>query len=166
MKSPEYIPAALLVYLAISGLLRSAATAKAKGEGDKLAFGPTATFHLLGIVAIIGSAGASLYLALIHPPLLLGVAIFGFISLSGTWAFPPQILAGADGLQQIKLWGSTVTMRWADIRRVEYHKGPATTVVADKNGRKIVHAGFNRDSSGFQDLCQQRTGLKIEIHSM
>jgi hypothetical protein len=166
MKSGLYIPSALIVYLAVTGLLHSTAQARATREADVLVFGPTAAVRYLLVALILGFAAATFYVSLTPPPSLLGATIFGLISISGTLAFPPDVLVTASGVAEVKWWGAKTEISWKEVSRIEYHKGPATTVVVSKAGTKVVHAGWNRDTSGFLRSCEDRTGLSAMIREM
>lgn len=166
MKNSLYIPSGLVVYLIVTGLLNATAQAKATRQADALLFGPTATVRWLLIALILGFACGSLYVSFTPPQSLLGAAIFGLISMAGTLAFPANIVVNGTGVAEVKWWGSQKTIPWRDIDRIEYHRGPATTVVLGKSGTRVVHSGWNRDTSGFLASCEERTGLSAKISEM
>jgi len=159
MKSGLYIPSGLIVYLVVTALLHATAHAKATREADARVFGPTAAVRYLLVALILGFAVATLYVSLTPPPSLLGAVIFGLISISGTLAFPPEVLVTATEVAEVKWWGAKTAISWKDVSRIEYHKGPATTVVVSRAGAKVVHSGWNRDTSGFLESCEEKTGL-------
>jgi hypothetical protein len=159
MKTNIYIPSGLVVYLVVTGLLHATAQAKATRQADALLFGPTITVRWLLIALVLGFACGSLYVSLTPPQSLLGAAIFGLISMAGTLAFPANSLVTETGVAEVKWWGTQKTILWRDVDRIEYHKGPATTVVVSKAGTKVVHSGWNRDTSGFLESCEEKTGL-------
>lgn len=166
MKSGLYIPSGLIVYLIVTGLLRATAQAKATREADVLVFGPTTTVRYLLVALILGFAAATFYVSLTPPPSLLGASIFGLISISGTLAFPANVLVTATGVAEVKWWGAKNSISWKDVSNIEYHKGPATTVVVSKAGAKVVHSGWNRDTSGFLESCEEKTGLSPTTSEM
>ena len=166
MSRSAYVPAALLVYLAVTSLLRASAASAARRRGGALIFGPMPVVRVLLLLIIVGFALASLYVVVVPPSSITGAIIFGAISLAGTLAFPAEIVASPNGLEQIKWWGSRVSMLWSEVRQVDYHKGPATTIVTDRGGHHIVHAGFNRDGDGFRRYCKEHSHLHIEDHAM
>jgi hypothetical protein len=159
MKSGLYVPSGLIVYLVVTGLLYATAHAKATRAADALVFGPTTMVRYIIVALILGFAGASFYVSLTPPPSLLGAIVFGLISVSGTLAFPPNVLVTTTGVAEVKWWGAKTVIPWKDVSRIEYHKGPATTVVVSKTGTKVVHSGWNRDTNGFIESCEEKTGL-------
>jgi len=162
----SYIPSALIVYLAVNGLLHATANARAKREMDDLIFGSTKTIRLILISLILGFTCGAVYVSLTQPPILIGAVIFGLIAAAGTFAFPSKIVASRISVCEIKWWGSRTEIRWNDVDRIEYHQGPSTTVVRSKSGGRVVHSGWNRDTKGFLTLCEQRTGLSATISEM
>ena len=166
MKNNLYIPSGLIVYLIVTGLLNATAQSKATRQADALLFGPTETVRWLLIVLILGFACGSLYVSLTPPQSLLGAVIFGLISIAGTLAFPANIVVSGTGVAETKWWGTQKAIPWNDVDRIEYHKGPATTVIRSKDGTRVVHSGWNRDTSGFLASCQERTGLSVKTSEM
>jgi len=162
MKDPFYLPSALLIYLIVTGLLHLTAHAKAvKGSGT-LSFGPTETVRVLIILIVLGFAGAAVYVSIVPPVSLLGAIVFGLISVTGTLAFPAEVLTGDTGVSEVKWWGTRTDIPWNQIRQIEYHKGSATTVVLSKSGSKVIHSGWNRDTEQFLKVCERRTGLSVK----
>ena len=166
MKSALYIPSGLIVYLVITGLLHATAHAKATKDGDALVFGPTTTVRWLLVALILGFAGAAVYVSFTPPSSLLGTIIFGLISIAGTLAFPPDVLVTATGVASARWWGAKTTISWKSVGRIEYHKGPATTVVVGQDGVRVAHSGWNRDTSGFLTICEEKTGLSPTISEL
>ena len=166
MSSGLYVPSGLIVYLVVTGLLHATAQANATRQADALLFGPTTTVRWLFIALILGFACGSLYVSLTPPRSLLGAAIFGLISMAGTLAFPANILVTGTGVAEIKWWGAQRRIPWRDVDRIEYHRGPATTVVLSKSGTRVVHSGWNRNTKGFLTSCEERTGLSAKISEM
>jgi hypothetical protein len=159
MKSGFYVPAGLIVYLVVTGLLHATSHAKAIKSDDALVFGPTATVRWLLLALILGFACATIYVSVTPPPSLVGAMIFGLISIAGTLAIPSDVLVSGTGVAEVKWWGAKTSIPWKDVSRIEYHKGPATTIVVSKDGTKVVHSGWNRDTSGFLEACEKKTGL-------
>ena len=166
MNKGLYVSSGLIVYLVVTGLLHATAQAKATRQADALLFGPTTTARWLLILLILGFACGSLYVSLTPPQSLLGAIIFGLISISGTLAFPANILVTGAGVAEIKWWGTQKAIPWRDVDRIEYHRGPATTVVLSKNGIRVVHSGWNRDTNGFLTSCEEKTGLPVKTSEM
>ena len=166
MKSGLYVPSGLIVYLVVTGLLHATAHAKATKNADALVFGPTATVRWLLVALILGFACATIYVSVTPPPSLAGAAIFGLISIAGTLAFPSDVLVSGTGVAEVKWWGGKTEIPWKDVGRIEYHKGPATTVIVSKAGAKVVHSGWNRDTSGFLESCEEKTGLSPTTSEM
>ena len=166
MSGAVYVPAGLVIYLVVDGLLRSTAHAKAVRNGDALMFGPTPAIRSLLIVLILGFACATVYVTVTPPASLVGATIFGLISLAGTLAFPSEVLSTKTEVRAIKWWGAQTAIPWNEVSRIEYHKGPATTVVVSRAGTKVVHSGWNRDRSGFLASCEENTGLSPDISEM
>jgi hypothetical protein len=159
MNGALYIPSGLVVYLVVIGLLQATAHAKAIRNGDVLVFGPTLAVRVLLIALIIAFACATVYVSLTPPPSLSGAGIFGLITVVGTMAFPSDVLVSRTGVAQVRWWGAKTAIPWKDVSRIEYHKGPATTVVVSRAGLKVVHSGWNRDTKGFLQSCEERSGL-------
>jgi hypothetical protein len=159
VRSGLFIPSGLIVYLIVTGLLYTTSHAKASRNGDVLVFAPTATVRLLVLTSILGFAGAAFYVSFTPPSSLLGAVVFGLISVSGTLAFPADILVTSKGVSAVKWWGAKTEIPWNEVSRIEFHKGPATTVVLGKYGSRVVHSGWNRDGSGFRTSCEKNTGL-------
>ena len=134
-----YTPSALIVYLAVNGLLLATASARAKREMGDLIFGPTGTIRLILILLILGFTCGAVHVSLTQPPTLIGAVIFGLIAAAGTFAFPSKIDAGHISVSEIKWWGSKIEIRWNGVSRIEYHQGPSTTVVRSKDGGRVVH---------------------------
>jgi len=166
MRNALYVPSGLIVYLVITGLLHATAHAKATKNDDELVFGPTPMVRSLLVVLILGFAAAAIYVSLTTPSSLLGTIIFGSISIAGTLAFPPNILVTASGVASVKWWGKKTVVFWRSVSRIEYHKGPAATVVVGQHGARVVHSGWNRDTSGFLLACEEKTGLSPTISEL
>jgi hypothetical protein len=159
MRSGLYVPSGLIVYLVVTGLLHVTAQTKATRQADALVFGPATVVRYVLVALILGFTAATFYVSLTPPPSLLGAVIFGLISIAGTLAFPPDVLVTASGVAEVRWWGTKITIPWKDVSRIEYHKGPAATLVVSKAGAKVVHSGWNRDTSAFLEICQEKTGL-------
>lgn len=101
-----YIPSALIVYLAVNGLLHATASARTKREMDDLIFGPTGTIRLILILLILGFTCGAVYVSLTQPPILIGAVIFGLIAAAGTFAFPSKIVSSHISVSEIKCWRS------------------------------------------------------------
>lgn len=166
MRSAMYIPSGLIVYLVVTGLLYATAHAKATKSADMLVFGPTSTVRWLGTLSILGFACAAVYVSVTPPPSLAGAVIFGLISIAGTLAFPANVIVNRLEVTEVKWWGAKTVIAWQDVSRIEYHKGPATTVVVSRAGAKVVHSGWNRDTSGFLESCKEKTGLSPTTSEM
>ena len=166
MKSGLYVPSGLIVYLVVTWLLQATAHAKAVKSADALVFGPTAVVRWLLVALILGFAGATIYVSVTPPPSLAGAIIFGLISIAGTLAFPSDVLVSRTGVAEVKWWGGRTAISWKDVTKIVYHKGPATTVVVSKEGSKVVHSGWNRDTNGFLESCEEKTGLSPTTSEM
>ena len=154
---PAYVPSALIVYLVVTGLLHSTAHTRAGRDKEDLIFGPTSTLRIMLLVLIVGFTCGAIYVSVSEPPFLLGGVIFGFIAVAGTFAFPSKIVVSSRKLSEVKWWGIRTEIQWKDVSRIEYHRGPSTTVVRSKSGEKVVHSGWNRDSNGFLTECERRS---------
>ena len=161
MQHGAYIPGSITVYLVITWLLRNAAASKAKHQGDTVVFGGTRLVNAISLASIVGFALASLYVAITPPRSLLGSLVFGGLAIGGAYAFPAPIHLSPTGLRQTSWWGRTVSLPWQSIVKLEFHKGPSTTVVADEAGRKVVHSGFHCDGTEFLELCRKRINLPL-----
>ena len=166
MKSSLYIPSGLIVYLVVTGLRNTTAQTKARRQADALLFGPTDVVRRLLIVMILGFACGSIYVSLTPPQSLLGAIVFGSIAMAGTFAFPANIIVNSTEVVQARWWGAQRAISWKEVNRIEYHKGPATTVVIAMDGRRIVHSGWNRDTEGFLAWCEEKTGIAVTMAEM
>lgn len=129
-------------------------------------YGPTLPVRTILFIAVSGFTCGAIYAAMIHPPLLIGVTIFGFIAVATTFAFPSNILVSRNSVSEIKWWGTKTEIQWKDVSRIEFHKGPSTTVIRGRGGGKVVHSGWNRDTRGFLKACEERAGIRAEISEM
>lgn len=161
MQSASYVPSGLIVYLAITWLLRNAKESKAKSKDDTKIFEGTTAVRAILLMCILGFAVGSLYVSFTPPFSVAGATIFGLIAIAGTAAFPSPIFLGPAGIGQVYWWGGKVFLRWDDIVRVEFHRGPSTTVVVNRQGNRIVHSGFHRGRAEFIDICQRRAGIPV-----
>lgn len=166
MRSALYIPSGLIVYLVVTGLLHSTAQSKATQQADALLFGPTTTVRWLLIALIVGFACGSIYVSVTPPRSVIGAVIFGLISVAGTLAFPANVLVTGTGVSEVKWWGVQKMIPWKNVDRIEYHRGPATTVVLGRDGTRVVHSGWNRDTNGFLVSCEERTGISATTSEM
>jgi hypothetical protein len=161
MKNDLYVPSGLFVYMAVSGLLHSTAASKATKDGDALLFGPTMIARCILLAGIVGCSGAAVYLSLTTPSSLQGIIVYGLISIVGTLAFPHNVVVTPTNVISIRWWGHKTTIPWKNVSRIEYHKGPMRTVVVGKNGARVVHSSWNRDTDCFLTYCEEKTGLSI-----
>jgi hypothetical protein len=156
-----YIPGGLLVYLFVSSMLYRAKSSKVKRSGAVIIFDATPLTKAVLMVGTLGFSIGSIYLLLTAPSETLGVCIFSGFAVIGTVSFPSTISITKEGVQEHKWWGKSTLLSWGDIQRIEYHKGPSTTVLFGPGGKKIAHSGFHRDPETFQRECLDHTHLKL-----
>jgi hypothetical protein len=166
MKNALYVSSGLIVYLVVTGLLQATAHAKATKVADALLFGPTATVRWSLVALTLGFACATVYVSVTPPPSLAGALIFGGISIAGTLAFPSNVVVNKMGVAEVKWWGAKTAIAWLEVNRIEYHKGPATVVVVSNSGAKVIHSGWNRDTRGFLESCEEKAGLSPTTSEM
>ena len=156
-----YIPSGLLVYLFVSSMLNKAKSSRVKRSGPTMIFDATLfTKAVIGLGAI-GCTIASIYLVWAVPGSGLGVFVFSALAVMCSIAFPSIISITEEGVQEHQWWRKAILLNWGDIQKIEYHKGPATTVLFGLDGRKIAHSGFHRDPKTFQSECLKHTHLKL-----
>jgi hypothetical protein len=161
MLPSEYIPSGLTVYLVVTWLLKAAQSGKAKSEGGALIF---SCILPMKVVLIVGGAGflfGSFYTAFVLKDIWFSV-LYAALSLAATVAYPSEIVIDNLKLQINRWYASPRNIPWKDVERIEYHRGPVTTVVIGKSGAKIAHTGMHSDPSTFRSECERRTGLKIQ----
>jgi hypothetical protein len=162
LQHATYVPSGLIIYLVVTGLLRQASKSNAKKDGNVLIFDGTPTIKATVILFTVGFALASLYVSLTPPVTIVGSVVFGLIAVAGAYCFPAPIFVGPEGVEQSRWWGGgTVSMSWDSLTRIEFHKGPGTTVLIDRAGHKIVHAGFYCGRAEFLDVCQRRAHIDM-----
>jgi len=116
---------------------------------------------LLVIICTVGFTVGAVYVLVVPPSYPLGAIIFGLIALGGLVAYPIPIILTPEKIEQMNWWGGRTSIRWHDVSKIEYHKGPATTLVVGPKNKKIVHAGFHIASEKFRSDCVAKTHLKI-----
>ena len=163
MNGGGYVPAALVVYLSVHFLLHAAKASRAKKLGPRTIFDATALTRGIMILATLGFACAAVYVAFTTQDGGVGVAIFAGLAVVGTVAYPSTISITEVGVQEHTWWGRSHFIAWRDVQRIEYHQGPATTLVVGRDGKKIAHAGFHRDSDAFRAECLRHTHVKLAI---
>jgi|SRR5882724_6353417 len=157
----SYIPSGLLVYLFVSSMLNKAKSSRVKESGSVMIFDATLFTKTVIALGAIGFSISSVYLALTTPNAALGVSVFSGLAVICTIAFPSTIVMTKEGVQEHQWWRKSIILNWKDIQKIEYHKGPSTTVLLGLNGRKIAHSGFHRDPETFQSECLKHTHLKL-----
>lgn len=161
-----YIPSGLIVYLFVSSMLAKARSSKVKRSGAVMIFDATLPTKVLSILCTTGFSIGSIYLLETTPAAALGVWVFAVLAVIGTVAFPSTISITKDGVQEHQWWGKSIAIDWKDIHRIEYRKGPATTILFGPDGKKIAHSGFHRDPKTFQSECVAHTHLKLVTRSL
>jgi len=156
-----YIPSGLLVYLFVSSLLNQAKSSRVRKSGAVMIFEATTFTKAVIATGAIGFSAGSVYLALTKPSATLGVCVFSVLAVMCSIAFPSTISITKEGVQEHQWWKRSIVLNWRDIRKIEYHKGPSTTVLFGLDGTKIAHSGFHRDPKTFQSECLKHTHLKL-----
>jgi hypothetical protein len=163
MNHTAYIPSGLLIYTVVSGLLTSARSSKAKLSGATEVFDASPLLKAFMIFVTVGFAGGSFFMLFIPPPSRLGSGLFAFFSLCGVIGFPNPIILTPEKIEEVKWWGRLTSIKWADVAKVEFHKGPTTTVVIAKDGRRIAHSGFHAATEQFRENCARLSHHSILI---
>jgi hypothetical protein len=156
-----YIPSGLLVYLFVSSMLNKAKSSRVKKSGPIMIFDATLFTKAVIALGATGFSIAAVYLVLTTPGAALGVYVFSGLAVVCSVAFPSTISITKEGVQEHQWWGKSIILNWRDIQKIEYHKGPSTTVLFGSDGRKIAHSGFHRDPETFQNECLKHTHLKL-----
>jgi hypothetical protein len=157
----SYIPSGLLVYFFVSSMLNKAKSSRVKKSGPIMIFDATLFTKAVVALGAIGFSIGSVYLVLTTPSAALGVYVFSGLAVMCSIAFPSTISITKEGVQENRWWGKSIILNWRDIQKIEYHKGPSTTVLVGPDGRKIAHSGFHRDPDTFQSECLKHTHLKL-----
>ncbi len=161
MNRSNYIPAGLLTYTVVTGLIASARTTKAKLSGTTQIFDAKPSLKALGVLCIVGFSVASIYVLVTPPRSLFGSIVFALIAFSGFVAFPSSIFLTSDGVQQVKVWGKHIYFMWRNVAKIEFHKGSDTTVLTSRNGQRVVHTGFHVASEQFREECVRRSNAPL-----
>lgn len=160
MMPSEYIPSGLTVYLVVTWLLKAAQRGKVKVERGTLSFDCVLGMKLIFILAGVGFLAGSFYTAFALKDIWFSVLYAG-ISLAAAVAYPSKIILDNVKVQVNRWFGPPTSIQWRDVKQIEYHRGPVTTVVIGKCGKKIAHTGFHSDPGTFRTECERHTGLKI-----
>jgi len=166
MTNDLYLPSGLMVYLVIAVLINVSAHARAVRAKDTILFGPTVMIRLLFIAIVLGFSSGAVYVAFETPPYPIGVMILGVIAIIGTIGIPPNILVTRTEVIESKWWGWKSTILWKDVSTIIYRQESHETLVIGKSGNRVVHSGFNRDSSGFLEIIKTRTGLSTIVRKL
>jgi hypothetical protein len=161
MNGSNYIPVGLLTYTVVTGLMASARTAKAKLSGTTEVFDAKPSLKALLVLCIVGFSFGSIYVLMTPPRSLFGSIVFALIAFSGIIAFPAPIFLTSDGVQQVKFWGKHIYFTWPNVTKVDFHKGPFTTVLISSSGQRVVHTGFHVASEHFREECVRRSQVPL-----
>ncbi|RSL18162.1 hypothetical protein EDE15_3718 [Edaphobacter aggregans] len=153
----------LIVFLFVTGLISATARTKPRKYVSGLVYGPLERVRWFLVLTIVGFAGGAFYVAITPPRSLLGVLIFGFISLAGVWSFPSDIIVSSKSVTAVRLWGSRTTILWSDVSEIKFRQSPRDTAIIGKNGERVIHSGFNRDWQGFRAICVEKTGITPNV---
>ncbi len=156
-----YVSSGLFVYLFVSSMLNKAKVSRVKKSGPAIIFDATLFTKAVIAAGAIGFSIGSFYVALTKPSAALGVYVFSGLAVMCSFAYPSTISITSDGVREYRWWGKSTILKWRDVQKIEYHKGPATTVVFGLDGSKIAHSGFHRDPDTFQTECLKHTHLKL-----
>jgi len=160
MLTSEYVPSGLTVYLAVTWLLKAAQRGKVKTRQGVLVYDCILPMRALLVLLILGFLAGSFYTAFVLKDIWFS-ALCAALSLGGTLAYPSEIIIDDAKLQINRWYASPKSIPWSEVARLEYHRGPVTTVVIGKSGTKIAHTGIHSDPFLFQSECERHTGLKI-----
>ena len=158
-----YIPSSLLIYGIVGGLLSSARNAKVKTVSAAEVFDAKPTLKALIIVVAVGFAVGSFFMLFISPPFWWGAILFALFSLCGIVGFPNPIILTTEKIEEVKWWGRQTSISWSDVAKIEFHKGPTTTIVIAKDGKKIAHSGFHVATELFRKECVRLSHHQILI---
>jgi hypothetical protein len=143
----------------VAALLNATTRTKAVYRGESLVFGAT-TFIRYSLPVIVGGfAVASVYGFIVSGQYIVPALIFGLIAIAGTFGIPSDIVVTKDAVKEIKWWRSTVIILWTEVKRIEHHKGPATTIVISNAGKRVTHSGWNRDTIQFLKICCEKARM-------
>ncbi|MGA3082733.1 MAG: hypothetical protein ABSD44_15385 [Terracidiphilus sp.] len=156
-----YIPSALLVYLCIFTILNISKSSKAKRLAGSIIFDGTFITKAMLIVSTAGFTLGTIYVFVKAKDDIMGMVIFSSLAVAGSAGFPSTISITRNGISEHQWWGRTIYIDWREIQKIEYHKGPQSTVLYGCGGKKITHSGFHRDPHVFQKECLRRTQLKL-----
>jgi len=92
---------------------------------------------------------------------MIAAVFFGVLTVAAVVSFPSVITVSQAGVTAHHWSGRTITIPWSDVTRLEYRRGPCTTVVVGSSGLKISHSGFHRASQTFRQLCEQRSHVRV-----
>jgi hypothetical protein len=160
-----YIPSGLLVYLFVTSLLNKAKSSRVRKLGPVMIFDATLFTRALLTVGTLGFSIGFIYLLFVSPNEVAAICVFLGLAVIGSVAFPSTISITKEGVQEHRWWGRSTSLNWRDIQRIEYHKGPSTTILLGLGGKKIAHSGFHRDPETFQRECLEHTHLKLVTSS-
>jgi|GEM_PF-5521532 hypothetical protein len=161
MVPSTYVPTGLATYLVVTWILRAAQKGKVKGKEGVLFFDCLFFLRVLLMVLIFGFAAGSFYTAFFLKDVWFSI-LCACLSLGVTIAFPSPISLDETKIQINRWYAPPKAIHWADVTRLEYHRGPMTTVVVSKSGSKIAHTAMHSDSPVFQSECQRRAGIKMK----
>ena len=87
----------------------------------------------------------------------------GFLALP-LFGNPPVLSIEVDGIgSRYWLAREMKKIRWEDVASLHYNTGNKRFIVRAKDGRKIVHSGFNADQTRFIHDIHERTRLPMSL---
>ncbi len=155
-----YVPSGLTTYLVVTWLLRAAQKGKVKTKDGALVFDCIVSMRVLLLLLIVGFGAGCFYIAFVLRDVWFS-ALCVALSFGLTIAYPSPISIDDHKIQINRWYASPKCIAWVDVKRLEYHGGPLTTIVVGPSGKKIAHTAIYGGTSAFQSACERHTGLKI-----
>jgi hypothetical protein len=158
----SFLPSGLIVYLVVHRLLDAAQAGRARKDGTASLFEVSKAIRSLVVLATVGSGLAAAFILATGRRDITGLLIFGILMVIGLLSYPAVIIVNENGVREQTWWQGGRLIPWSKVARIEYHRGPRTTVLVSEDGKKISHTGFHSGSAEFREMCIRSTGLKMQ----
>lgn len=150
---------ALLIYLAVAGLLRMARLRKARSIGERTLFEASTFLRAILLVSGAGFLLVSIYLSFVTQDpwtalLFAGGAAAALVGYPTVIVTPSQGVSAHGGFRVVEL-------PWAEVQSIEFHRGPSSTVVIGGTGKRVVHTGYHSAPSAFRRTCEAISHRRI-----
>ena len=90
----------------------------------------------------------------------IGASLFAALAIGTVIVFPAVIIVTDAGVTAHHWWGRTATIRWRDVKRLEYRRGPSTTIVVAESGVKITQRVFTERQISFEKCASNGVMLQ------